>query len=71
MAAKYVVKWLDLGNGRRAGKWTGHGDVRGYVPPKGHSAEAALIEYHPVRGNCLFRSEWWMFLQPQQENCDV
>lgn len=56
------MKRYDLGNGVTAFKWRCLYDPRGYVPPKGYTAEATLVEYHPNNGLYLGRSEWWTFL---------
>jgi len=52
--------WLE--DGTVAFRWNGCGDVRSYVPPKGFTVAADLIETHPVTGEFLGESQWWMFL---------
>lgn len=44
----------------RTFRWTGDGDVRGYRPPRGWEAQAALADIHPVTQKPLKRSEWWV-----------
>lgn len=56
---------LLLEGGTIAFRWNGCRDVRGYVPPKGLSATADLIEYHPCTGEFLDESQWWMFLRKE------
>lgn len=41
-------------------KFNGKGDIRAYRAPKGWSATADLIEYHPITGTLLGKSEWWI-----------
>jgi len=54
-------KRYHLDNGLTAFRWNGC-DVRAYVPPRGFTATADLIEHHPVTGTFLGESQWWMFL---------
>ena len=56
------MKRFHLENGVIAFKWHNRYDPRGYVPPRGYAAEAALVEHHPFTGRFMGRSEWWMFL---------
>ncbi len=56
------MKYIALDEGLMAFRWNCRRDPRGYKPPRGYSAEAALIEYHPATGTFLGHSEWWMFL---------
>ncbi|HCF2690124.1 TPA: hypothetical protein NIB20_005456 [Pseudomonas aeruginosa] len=44
----------------RARRWHGEGDVRGYHPPSGWTARADLTDVHPVSGQPLSHSEWWI-----------
>lgn len=46
-----TVRWL---------KYEGNDDVRTYRAPKGCSADADLIEYHPITGEFLGESKWWI-----------
>ena len=55
-----------LEGGTIAFRWNGRGDVRGYVPPKGFSAVADLVEYHPATGAFLGESQWWIFLNQKE-----
>ena len=57
-----------LESGMIAFRWNGHGDVRGYVPPKGFTAAADLVEHHPATGAFLGESQWWIFLQLRMGN---
>lgn len=60
-----ISKWFKIGNGEMAGKWLGKGDVRCYRPSKvGYKCNASLIDVHPVTGDNLPESEWWIFLTP-------
>jgi len=59
------MKRFHLENGIVAFKWHGRSDPRGYVPPRGFTADADLIEYHPNNGLFMGRSEWWIFLKPK------
>lgn len=45
------VRWL---------KSNGKGDVRGYRCPRGWRATADLIEHHPITGEFLGKSQWWI-----------
>jgi hypothetical protein len=58
------MKAIALDRGVLAFRWHG-GDPRGYMPPRGHTAQADLIEHHPLTGRFLGRSEWWIFLRTQ------
>ncbi|CAN7318040.1 hypothetical protein LJR031_001692 [Caballeronia sp. LjRoot31] len=46
----------------RAWRWhgDGDGDVRGYRPPRGWTAVADLSDIHPISGQQLTRSVWWI-----------
>jgi len=44
----------------RARRWHGKGDVRGYRPPPGWTACAALTDLHPITGRALPRAVWWI-----------
>lgn len=35
-------------------------DPRGHCPPKGWSADADTLEYHPVTGNRFETAQWWI-----------
>lgn len=59
-----VGTFYHLGQGRKAGRYIGQDDVRCFRPPKGYSATAELIEYHPLTQKPLNQSEWWVFLTP-------
>jgi hypothetical protein len=56
------MKRFRLENGVTAFQWHNQYDPRGYVPSRGCTAEASLIEHHPVTGKFLGESQWWMFL---------
>ncbi|KSR45979.1 hypothetical protein [Pseudomonas aeruginosa] len=45
---------------RRARRWHGSGDVRGYRPPHGWTASADLTDIHPITGKQLRRAIWWI-----------
>lgn len=45
----------------RCRRWNGSGDVRGYCPRPGWKAWAAVLDIHPISGNPLKHSEWWIF----------
>jgi hypothetical protein len=59
------MKYVADSEGVLAFRWHGRSDPRGYVPPRGTTAEADLIEHHPLTGRFLGRSEWWIFLRIQ------
>ncbi|AVS80765.1 hypothetical protein C8244_06990 [Paracidovorax avenae] len=44
----------------RVRRWHGAGDVRGYRPPSGWSAQADLTDTHPITGRVLPRAQWWV-----------
>ncbi len=56
------MKYVPVAEGLLAFRWHNRSDPRGYVPPRGYTAEADLIEHHPATGKFLGRSEWWIFL---------
>jgi len=58
-----MIKRFHLENGVTAFKWRCLYDPRGFVPPRGYTAEASLIEHHPATGRFLGESQWWMFLK--------
>ncbi len=65
MAKKRVVKFFQLSNGNKAGRYiVDDRDVRTYRPPRNYDACAELIERHPVTNEPFVRSEWWIFLIP-------
>jgi hypothetical protein len=69
MAQKHVNKFIDLGDGFMGGKLTGHIDPRGYQPPKGYFAYAAIINKHPLDPDKKFNeAQWWLFLKPRTIN---
>ena len=44
-------------------RWRRHdgaGDVRGYRPRRGWTADAELLDVHPVTGRPLAGSQWWI-----------
>lgn len=45
---------------KRAFRWAGSGDVRGYRPPSGWSVRAEMTDIHPITGRPLQRIEWWI-----------
>ena len=47
-------------NATRWKKYNGKGDVRMCRPSKGWSATADLIEYHPITGEYLGKSQYWV-----------
>lgn len=44
----------------RARRWHYQGDVRGYVPPRGWTAVAELLDVHPITGRPMQQSSWWI-----------
>ena len=56
------MKFILVSEGVLAFRWHSRSDPRGYMPPRGYTAEADLIEHHPLTGKFLDRSEWWIFL---------
>lgn len=68
MATRYVRKFFPLGDGKKAGRLVGNHDPRSYRPPRGVSAVAELIEFHPVTQRYLGESQWWIFLLPDTLN---
>lgn len=64
MTQKYVHKFFTLADGEKAGRLLVNFDPRGYQPPVGFSAEAKLIDRHPVTEAYLEGLEWWLFLTP-------
>ncbi|MDB5985660.1 MAG: hypothetical protein JWR16_713 [Nevskia sp.] len=44
----------------RARRWNGDGDVRCYIPPRGWTAVAELLDVHPITGKRLRQSMWWI-----------
>jgi uncharacterized protein CbrC (UPF0167 family) len=44
----------------RARRWHHCGDVRGYVPPRGWKAVAELLDVHPITGESMEQSSWWI-----------
>ncbi len=59
-----LQKFHLLDHGMKAGRYIGQHDVRCYHPPLGFNATADLIEIHPITGEQLPQSEWWLFLSP-------
>ena len=41
-------------------RFIGKGDVRAYCCPQGWRACVDLIEYHPITGDHLGSSQWWI-----------
>jgi len=41
-------------------RWHGRGDVRGYRASLGWSARAALLDIHPISGQAMAESVWWI-----------
>jgi len=54
MAAEYAPGTV------RVRRWYGLDDVRGYVPPRGWTAVAELLDVHPISGRTLEESVWWI-----------
>lgn len=48
------------GGSTRWRKYNGKGDIRAYRAPNGWSVTAHLIEYHPITGVFLGKSQWWI-----------
>lgn len=44
----------------RARLWHYRGDVRGYVPPRGWTAVAELLDVHPITGESMEQSSRWI-----------
>ncbi|WP_321855514.1 hypothetical protein [Paraburkholderia tropica] len=44
----------------RTRRWRGEGDVRAYRPSHGWTACADLTDIHPISGQPLPRSAWWI-----------
>lgn len=44
----------------RMRRWYGQGDVRAHLPASGWSAQAVLVDIHPISGLPLPKSEWWI-----------
>ena len=61
---RVIQKFHPLDHGMEAGRYLGRQDVRGYRPPSGYNATADLVDSHPVTGEPLSQSEWWLFLTP-------
>lgn len=59
-----IQKFHPLDHGMKAGRYIGLHDVRCYCPPRGYKATADLIDIHPITGERLAQSEWWLFLSP-------
>ena len=59
-----VSKFYHLGQGKKAGRYIGQQDVRCYRPPLGYRATAELIDSHPLTNKQFTKSEWWIFLTP-------
>jgi hypothetical protein len=68
MATRYVSKFFPLGDGKKAGRLVDNHDPRSYRPPRGYSAVAELVEFHPVTQRYLGESQWWIFLLPDTIN---
>lgn len=59
-----IQKFHPLDNGMKAGRYIGQHDVRCYRPPSGYNATADLVDIHPITGEPLAQSEWWVLLSP-------
>lgn len=59
-----IQNFYPLDHGMKAGRYIGQHDVRCYRPPLGYNATADLIDIHPITGEQLSQSEWWLFLSP-------
>lgn len=59
-----IQKFHPLDHGMKAGHYIGQQDVRCYRPPSGYNATANLVDIHPITGEPLSQSEWWLFLTP-------
>jgi hypothetical protein len=46
-----IVRWF---------RWTKSDDVRTHRPAKGWSANAMLLDYHPIKLTSLKESQWWI-----------
>ncbi len=44
----------------RARRWHYCGDVRGYVPPRGWTAVAELLDVHLITDEPMQQSSWWI-----------
>lgn len=60
---KSVEKWEWVAGDTKAGRWIGEGDIRCYVPPPGWEAMADMVDRHPVTGEQMEDSEWWVFIR--------
>lgn len=60
-----IIKFIPLGQGKKAGRYVGQQDIRCYRPPRGYRTTAQLIDVHPFTNQQLTRSEWWIFLTPE------
>lgn len=68
MATRYVRQFFPLDNGKKAGRLVGGHDPRSYRPPRGYTAVAEGVEFHPVTQRYLGESQWWIFLLPDTLN---
>lgn len=41
-------------------RYSGPGDVRSYCASRGLTAQAVLVDIHPITSMYLGRSEWWI-----------
>ena len=41
-------------------RWTSSSDVRAHRPHKGWSAEAVMLDEHPLTGRAFPSAQWWM-----------
>ena len=48
-----IDRFIQLGQGVKAGRYIGQGDVRRYQPPAGYRAAAELIDNHPLTGEAF------------------
>ncbi len=63
-----IQKFHCLDHGMKAGRYIGQQDVRCYCPPSGYNATADLIDIHPITGERLTQSEWWLLLTPTTDS---
>ncbi len=54
------MAWLYEPGAIRWKRHTAGYDVRAHRAPKGWVAEAGVLEYHPITGRRLNRSQWWI-----------
>lgn len=64
MRTNNIDKWVDLGQGRKAGRYIGILPASNFRSPLGYKAEAAFIKYHPLTKEAFSKAQWWIFLIP-------